>query len=530
MNQQDQLFENSKQLPRKLAIALTRFFLDGPLEPSLAQRYEQFLRQRTFTALQWILRQGTPALLNQYLAAGWISRVDLERGLALEGLSFQMRALLLRALEDCQTMPGSDTAPDVLSLLELTQLKLFERLPRLRMALSRFTFTPTGKSTGTDGSVIYYSQPQILSLFRQKKLEAFYLHMIIHCLWLHFAGYPRKTGQNIPDSLWDLACDICAFHLSEQLLPPSPDDSAPQKDPRRQVLRMLPDSLDLSSAFALAEFLSCDEAPSPAEWSALFTVDDHSWWRRSSHTGDVQAWSRLRREMGSIPSPSRQRFGINPGSRLERLELRREAKFDFSRYLRRFTVTEEELQLDLDSFDYIPYLYGLAHYGNLPLVEPLEYTETSKVEELVIAIDTSGSCSAETVQQFLAETCRILTSRENFFRRMNVHILQCDSMIQDHTAIHSVEEWERYIRQIRISGRGGTDFTPVFSYTDRMIREKRFRRLKGLLYFTDGDGVYPRRQPSYETAFVFADRRFLTQPVPDWAVRLCLNLKQGEQQ
>lgn len=45
---------------------------------------------------------------------------------------------------------------------------------------------------------------------------------------------------------------------------------------------------------------------------------------------------------------------------------------------------------------------------------------------------------------------------------MNVHILQCDSMIQDHTVIHSVEEWERYIRQLRISGRGGTDFTPVF--------------------------------------------------------------------
>ena len=188
-------------------------------------------------------------------------------------------------------------------------------------------------------------------------------------------------------------------------------------------------------------------------------------------------------------------------------------------------MTEEELQLDLDSFDYIPYLYGLARYGNLPLVEPLEYTETSKVEELVIAIDTSGSCSAGTVQQFLAETCRILANRENFFRRMNVHILQCDSMIQDHTVIHSVEEWERYIRQLRISGRGGTDFTPVFSYTDRMIQEKQFRCLKGLIYFTDGDGVYPRRQPSYETAFVFADRRFLSQPVPDWAVKLCLNLK-----
>ena len=59
MNQQDHLFENSKQLSQKLAVALTRFFLDGPLDPSLEERYRQFLRRRPFTALQWILHQGT---------------------------------------------------------------------------------------------------------------------------------------------------------------------------------------------------------------------------------------------------------------------------------------------------------------------------------------------------------------------------------------------------------------------------------------------------------------------------------------
>ena len=31
-------------------------------------------------------------------------------------------------------------------------------------------------------------------------------------------------------------------------------------------------------------------------------------------------------------------------------------------------------------------------YGNLPLIEPLEYRETKKVREFVIAIDTSASC------------------------------------------------------------------------------------------------------------------------------------------
>ena len=37
----------------------------------------------------------------------------------------------------------------------------------------------------------------------------------------------------------------------------------------------------------------------------------------------------------------------------------------------------------------------MEQYGNLPLIEPLEYKEVNRLEELVIAIDTSGSCSRE---------------------------------------------------------------------------------------------------------------------------------------
>lgn len=48
------------------------------------------------------------------------------------------------------------------------------------------------------------------------------------------------------------------------------------------------------------------------------------------------------------------------------------------------------------------------------MIEPLEYKEVNRLEELVIAIDTSGSCSGETVQRFLGETYGILSEKENF--------------------------------------------------------------------------------------------------------------------
>ena len=51
--------------------------------------------------------------------------------------------------------------------------------------------------------------------------------------------------------------------------------------------------------------------------------------------------------------------------------------------------------MDPDSFDYTFYSYGLTMYGNMPLIEPQEWKEVQKVEEFVIVIDTSMSCSGE---------------------------------------------------------------------------------------------------------------------------------------
>lgn len=87
------------------------------------------------------------------------------------------------------------------------------------------------------------------------------------------------------------------------------------------------------------------------------------------------------------------------------------SRYDYRRFLKKFAVPREEVELDTESFDYIMYHYGMEHYGDMPLIEPLEYKEVNRLEELVIALDTSGSCSRETVQQFLAETYSILSER-----------------------------------------------------------------------------------------------------------------------
>ena len=88
------------------------------------------------------------------------------------------------------------------------------------------------------------------------------------------------------------------------------------------------------------------------------------------------------------------------------------------------------MQVNDDEFDYIFYTYGLKLYGNMPLIEPLETRESKKIEELALVIDTSYSTSGALVRAFLAETYTLLKGQENFFHRMNLHLIQADNAIR----------------------------------------------------------------------------------------------------
>ena len=158
----------------------------------------------------------------------------------------------------------------------------------------------------------------------------------------------------------------------------------------------------------------------------------------------------------------------------------------------------------------------------MPLIEPLEYREVKRIREFVIAIDTSGSTSGELVQTFVQKTYNILKSTESFFTRINLHIIQCDTVIQEEVKITTQEEFDAYLKEMKLHGLGGTDFRPVFGYVNAMVDNGEFENLKGLIYFTDGYGVFPQKKPPYETAFVFIEESYNNYDVPSWAMKLVL--------
>lgn len=252
--------------------------------------------------------------------------------------------------------------------------------------------------------------------------------------------------------------------------------------------------------------------------------------RSSTEKGETaKAWKRLAESIEQDLETFSKNAGDSAGNLIRNLKEVNREKADYAAFLKKFAVRGEVLKTSEDEFDYVFYTYGLKLYGNMPLIEPLEYRDAKRIREFVIAIDTSGSCSGDLVRHFIQKTYAILKSTESFFSKINLHILQCDSGVQHDEKITSQEEFDRYIKDIRIYGGGGTDFCPVFRYVDGLIEKKEFFDLRGLIYFTDGLGSFPEQKPGYETAFVFVDDEDKSPKVPTWAIRLVLSKEEIEE-
>lgn len=390
------------------------------------------------------------------------------------------------------------------------------------VALNRMNLMPDAgiQGVGTDGITVYFYSDAVVSLFRQGrvKVNRAYLHMILHCLFLHF-NVPEESEERY----WNLACDIVIESMIDSLslrsvrkyVPPYRKNLYQKLKEERSVLT--PQNVYKS----LEKMQLTEEELQKMEME--FYVDNHTLWNENVTPEQAVEREKNWKEQSEKIQTEMETFGKeaaqNAEAILEQVQVENRERYDYRKFLRKFAVLKEEMQVDTDSFDYIFYHYGMEMYGNMPLIEPQETKEVHKVEDFVIAIDTSMSCKGELVKQFLEETYSVLSESESFFRKINVHIIQCDDKIQSDTVISNEEDLKNYMEHFEIKGQGGTDFRPVFGYVNELMRKKAFHRLKGLIYFTDGYGTFPVKRPLYETAFVFMQEDYRDVDVPVWAMK-----------
>lgn len=379
---------------------------------------------------------------------------------------------------------------------------------------------PDGQITtlAVDGAKLHYSAEQLIRVFRsnEKYLNRLYLHALLHCLFQHlWIGGTRDRMR------WHIACDIAVEYVIDQLKQPSVHRITGWL--REKTYRELSEYGDGISAAVVYRWLEEKDMEQIAGLRQEFFTDDHRYWpkqeQRSAVPSPVQnKWQQAARQI----SLEQKRQGDDPqkGQRLLAQQMKEgRSRRSYRDFLKKFAVYQEELTLDPDEFDLNFYTYGLRLYGNLPLVEPVESSEVCKILDFVVVVDTSYSTSGVLVQGFLQETFQILTGKDSFFRKARIWVLQCDETVQKEDVICSKEELDRLFTDFEIYGGGGTDFRPAFERVQELIEQGAFERLCGLLYFTDGKGIYPTGKPPYKTAFLFLND-YEEEKVPVWAMRL----------
>jgi len=430
-----------------------------------------------------------------------------------------------------------------LEVLNLSRNTLLVNLRFLDMALSRLVCHEVEDDTLlTDGEYLLYDPKHILQNYKLAREIPVrdYLHVVMHCVFRHM--YMEPTINRL---YWDLACDIAVENMITELQLKSV--AAARQRQQAMYIAAIRQELGAVTAEKIYAYLR-DSFPDPdkiAQIRGCFYADNHEIWYMSEEEkakkyglpqkGDkaeeeagnrrmliAAAWQAISERMQVDMETFGKQRGTEPGSMIQNLKEVNRERYDYTAFLKKFAVMGEAMKINDDEFDYIFYTYGLQLYEKMPLIEPLEYKDVKAIKEFVIAIDTSGSTSGELVQKFVQKTYNILRSTESFFSKINLHIIQCDADIQEDKKITCREEFDEYLKTMKIHGLGGTDFRPVFEYVEKLRQEKEFTNLKGLIYFTDGYGAFPAKKPDYDTAFVFVDDQYGNPDVPPWAIKLVL--------
>ena len=358
-----------------------------------------------------------------------------------------------------------------------------------------------------DGRTVTFRADTVLESFREdpNSVTRDLAHCVLHCVLGH------TSPANTPET--DLAEDMLVEYVLDCL--DTPHTSVPGRDDRVFVCERL-----FGKAGAPAVDLLSAVVAETSRWQLdlhrrMFVRDDHS---ARSGTDDA-AWRELSQQvMAEVEGFVRDDEGRTTAL-MHILRIRNRRRYDYRSFLRKFMTRRNTVRESQTEFDPIYYTYGLSRYGNLPLIDSLEQSDTAMVDEFVIAVDTSGSTMRGPVVRFLEEAFDVLR-QTGVGRESNLHVIQCDDQVRSDDVVRSERDLRRLVRGFELKGGGNTDFRPVFDYVDRLIEEGGFRNLRGLMYFTDGQGTYPTRRPAYDVAFVFCDDRYQELEVPPWAMRI----------
>ena len=122
-------------------------------------------------------------------------------------------------------------------------------------------------------------------------------------------------------------------------------------------------------------------------------------------------------------------------------------------------------------------------------------------QHMLLAIDTSGSVSDTELKEFINEIHHI------YKQGVDITVIQCD------TSIRSIEPYKGK-NEIKVFGRGGTEFDPVLDYYNANLK-----KYTSLVYFTDGE-CYTSVKPKSKVLWVLSEQSHMNEDLPGQVIKL----------
>lgn len=401
----------------------------------------------------------------------------------------------------------------VWELLDYERHVLLTEYPFLGVILDGIQWKISEGETGMEEQNFYVNRKSFISEFEENRIYSIrkFLHMLLHYIFMH----DLKPDDN--EECYDICADICAEKIilsmqNERLSLDEDDVRKAETDYFSQHIRPFSLSALLKevskNSSVLQRVKNCEK---------LFSFDSHSRWNEKTDSEEHKERLKLSKKLLTQMTTLSKGRGTPMMLALKEAVKERQS---YREFLKRFVMPMEENHLSDEEIDLISYTYGLRLNDKLPLVEPVEYSEQMRIRDFVIAIDTSGSTAGQLLQNFLIKTYSVLTEENIFDENLNITIIQCDDRIRSEVTVKSRQQLETYARKIVPSGFGGTDFVPVFERVRQLRKQGKFKKLQGLVYFTDGRGRFPQECPDYPVAFVFVDDGTPVPAIPAWAMRV----------
>lgn len=330
------------------------------------------------------------------------------------------------------------------------------------MMMAPTLFTSDVPTAATDGVRMFYNS-QFMKKLSLREFAGVVVHEVLHAALLHL---PRRGNRH--PYLWNIAADIQVNSLIRSQMSLQNELDLPEGVVEDETLA----HLSVEEIYAVLQRNGCKKKLVLLDLQSELASDDikasdlEAHWGAAMHRAMAAAASAGR---GTIAENLRRAFHETYDSQL-----------DWRSSLWRFMVRTPD---DFGGFDRRHVWQGLY-------IETLE-TETVRVD---VCVDTSGSIDQDLLSRFIGEVRGITRSYPSIRCRLFYSDAQCNGPFEI--------DADRSI-PTPIGG-GGTSFCPFFEQLDLLqhqsIAEVDHDSLA--VYFTDGDGEFPKKAPSRNVLWV----------------------------